>query len=148
MARMLVRQRAELMAVSREQVSSLWLLYKSPPAGCPTAERYPLPLPEAQSLQSTCQQAEPHVHTMGVPFLPLPASGGPRCSSAWDPITPVLPLSSHSLLSPIRALSWDLGPPQSTMSSYQPLITSAKTLFPNKVTFQGLSACEPGGDTV
>ena len=79
-------------------------------------------------------------------FLPLPASGGSRHPWACDRLSPVsarvftgllLCVCVSPLLCLIGTLSLDVGPPSSRRTSSQILhfITSAKTLYPNRVPF-------------
>ena len=92
----------------------------------------------------------------GGSFLPLPASGGSRRPWACGRVSPVsasvfsgllLCVCVSPLLSLRRTLSLDVGPPSSRRTSSQTLhcITSAKTLFPNKVPLPGGHEFGAGG---
>ena len=99
------------------------------------------------------QGQAPSRSSRGGSFLPLPAPGGSRRPWACGRLPPVsasvfpgllLCVWVSPLLSLRRTLSLDVGPPSSRRTSSQTLhfITSAKTLFPNKLPFPGFRGQE------
>ena len=107
-------------------------------------------------LKSVSQGHAPSRGSTGGRFLPPLTPGGPWRSGLWP--SPVSALFSHSFSCVCVCVcvcvflkghqSVDVGPTLNLKSSHLKiftLITAAKTLFPNKVTFPGASGQELGG---